>query len=302
MSRTVLVTGGAGQVGIELRRANWGDETLLYLPDRSELDISDQARVAACFSSRTFDCVINLAAYTAVDQAEQESARAFVINAQGAANLAEATRRAGIPLIHVSTDYVFNGQSSRPYAEGDATDPLSVYGASKLAGELAIRRGNARSVIMRTAWVVSAHRTNFVKTMLRLAQTRSSLRVVADQRGCPTSARDIAEALQRIAVSALEDPATPWGTYHFVNSGETTWHGLAEHIFKSDLDGMPPRPRVEPIGTKDYPTPARRPANSRLDTRLIKDRFGIVARPWQEAVDEIIDEICSPGDQRSEKA
>jgi dTDP-4-dehydrorhamnose reductase len=302
MSRSILVTGGAGQVGIELARADWDDDVALHFPTRSELDISDPASVEACFSSREYGCVINLAAYTAVDKAEEDSAGAFLTNAQGPANLAEATRRAGIPIIHVSTDYVFNGQSPDPYTEDDCTEPLSVYGASKLAGELAVRSGNARSVIMRTAWVVSPHRTNFIKTMFRLARTNSRLRVVADQRGCPTSAKDIADALRTIASRALGDPEAPWGTYHFVNGGETTWHGLAEYIFEKDLKGLAGRPRVEPIRTEDYPTPALRPRNSRLDTRLIQTCLGIVVRPWQEAIDEIIGEICNLNDVQSESA
>ena len=288
MKRTLLVTGGAGQVGIELLRLKWPDWVEVCAPTRDELDITSAESVGAFFAKHNPRCVINCAAYTAVDKAEEEVAAAFLVNAQGPAFLAEAARRANAPIIHVSTDYVFDGSADRPYRESDPTAPLNAYGASKLAGELAVRAANPHSVILRTAWVLSAHRTNFIKTMLRLGAANRSLRVVADQEGCPTSAKDIAETLQRIALRALDDPETPWGTYHFVNSGETSWHGLAEHIFARVST---PRPKVEAIPTSAYPTPARRPANSRLDTSLVGEKFGIVPRPWQEAVDEILAEL-----------
>jgi dTDP-4-dehydrorhamnose reductase len=295
VSGTILVTGGAGQVGIELLRLQWPGSLELYAPSRDELDITGADSVVACFAQRRPQCVINCAAYTAVDKAEEEVGAAFLVNAQGPAFLSEAARRASAPIMHVSTDYVFDGSAEHPYRESDRTGPINAYGASKLAGELAVRAANPRSVILRTAWVLSAHRANFVKTMLRLGATNPSLRVVADQHGCPTAARDIAEALQRIALQALKDPNTPWGTYHFVNSGETSWHGLAEHIFASRGQ---PRPLVEAISTSDYPTPARRPANSRLDVSLIGERFGIAPRPWQEAVDEILSELATSEEEQ----
>lgn len=288
MKRTVLVTGGAGQIGIELLRLRWPEWVELYAPSREELDIANEDSVTACFTVHAPRCVINPAAYTAVDKAEEEVAAAFLVNAQGAAFLAEAARRGNAPILHVSTDYVFDGAAERPYRESDPTAPLNAYGASKLAGELAVRAANRRAVILRTAWVLSPHRSNFIKTMLRLGATNPSLRVVADQHGCPTSARDIAEALQRIALRAIDDPETPWGTYHFVNSGETSWHGLAEHIF--EFAGAS-RPQIEAIPSSAFPTPARRPANSRLDTSLIAEKFGIAPRPWQQAVDEILAEL-----------
>jgi len=257
--------------------------------------------VAAAFATRTIDCVVNLAAYTAVDKAEEDVGTTFLVNAQGPAFLAEAARRASAPMLHVSTDYVFDGSAVAPYGESDPTRPLNAYGASKLAGELAVRAANPRTIVLRTAWVLSAHRTNFIKTMQRLALTNPVLRVVADQYGCPTSARDIAEALQLIALRAMEDPETPWGTYHFVNAGETSWHGLAEHIFDWQERRGAARPELEAITSADYPTAAKRPANSRLDTRLIARRFGITPRAWQEAVDEILSELAamSEGEVRS---
>jgi dTDP-4-dehydrorhamnose reductase len=292
VKRTILVTGGAGQVGIELRRLPWPDSIELYAPSRSELDITDADSVAACFAVRELHCVINVAAYTAVDQAEEHVGIAFLVNAQAPAYLAEAARRADAPIVHVSTDYVFDGSADRPYRENDPTHPLNAYGASKLAGELAARAANPRAIIMRTAWVLSAHGTNFIKTMLRLAATNPALRVVADQHGCPTSARDIADALQSLALRAIEDPNTPWGTYHFVNWGETSWHGLAEHIFDWQAQRGSARPDVTAIPSSNYPTRASRPANSRLDTSKITEKFGIAPRAWTEAVDEILAELA----------
>jgi dTDP-4-dehydrorhamnose reductase len=300
VTRTILVTGGAGQVGIELCRRQWPDDVVLSAPRRDELDISDGASVGRWFAGHRPQCVINLAAYTAVDRAEEDVAAAFLVNAQGAAFLAEAAQRAGAPMIHVSTDYVFDGTADRPYRESDPTNPLSAYGASKLAGELAVRAAHRSAVILRTAWVVSAHRTNFIKTMLRLAATMPELRVVADQRGCPTSARDIAEALQEIALTLLDDSAARGGIYHFVNSGEASWYDLAEHVVARSGSPAAARPQVKAIATSDYPTAAHRPANSRLDTALITRTFGLTPRPWQTAVDEIIAQLVSSG--RTEEA
>lgn len=279
---TILIVGGEGQVGLELRALDWGDHAVLA-PPRAALDITDPASVAR-FPA---DAIINVAAHTAVDRAEGEAGAAFAANALGPAHLADAARAAGIPLLHVSTDYVFDGSGDRPYAEDDTTAPLSVYGASKRAGELAVLAGNPRSVVLRTAWVLSAHRTNFLKTMLRLSAERPELRVVADQIGCPTGARDIARALQSIALRLLDDPAAPTGLYHFVNAGETSWHGLAREIMAAAGRDVP----VVAVTTADFPTPAQRPANSRLSTAKITRHFGIVPRPWQEAVREIVGEL-----------
>lgn len=284
MTRHILITGGAGQVGIELGRIAWPGDVVVHRPDRAGLDVTSAASVAACVAAMPFAAVINAAAYTAVDKAETEVAAAFAANALGPALLADATRAAGVPLVHVSTDYVFDGTGTAPYGEADPVAPLGVYGASKLAGELAVRAGNPRHLILRTAWVVSAHRANFVKTMLRLAGSHPRLRVVADQIGCPTSAADIAATLRDLALRLIDDPAAPVGTYHFVNAGEASWHGLAEAV----VDGRVP---VDPIATADYPTPARRPANSRLATAKIMRDYRIVPRPWREAVAEIVAEL-----------
>ena len=291
MRRTILVTGGAGQIGIEVSRLEWPADVNLHAPSRNELDITDQKSVSTCFAATRPALVINLAAYTAVDRAEDDVAAAFEVNAQGPAYLAEAARHADAPILHVSTDYVFDGSAERPYVEADQTAPLNAYGASKLAGELAVRAANRRSIVMRTAWVLSSHRTNFIKTMLRLAKERRQLRVVDDQRGCPTSATDIAAALQRIALRAMNDVDVPWGVYHFVNSGETSWHGLAEHIFDWQAAHGAGRPDLHAVSSSEYSTGARRAAYSCLDTALISAAFEIRPRPWQEAVDAILSEL-----------
>lgn len=287
----ILITGGAGQVGLELARAKWPSHVRLHLPTRGQLDLGDAEAVRAAFAATPFRAVINSGAYTAVDKAETEVAAAFAANAMGPAILAEVTRAAGIPLIQVSTDYVFDGSGERDYAETDPVGPLGVYGASKLAGEVAVTTGNPRSVVMRTAWVLSPHRANFLKTMLRLAADRPALRVVQDQEGCPTSARDIADALKTIALRMIDDPDAPTGVYHFVNAGSTTWAGLAREIMALSAARGGPSATVEGITTADYPTPARRPSNSRLDTFKITRDYGIAPRPWKDAVAEIVAEL-----------
>ncbi len=287
----ILITGGAGQVGLELARAEWPATVRLHLPTRDQLDLGDADAVRAAFAATPFKAVINSGAYTAVDRAETEVAAAFAANAMGPAILAEVTRAAGIPLIQVSTDYVFDGSGERDYAETDPVGPLGVYGASKLAGEVAVTTGNPRSVVMRTAWVLSPHRANFLKTMLRLAADRPTLRVVEDQEGCPTSARDIAEALKTIALRMIDDPDAPTGVYHFVNAGSTTWAGLAREIMALSAARGGHTATVEGITTADYPTPARRPSNSRLDTFKITRDYGIAPRPWKDAVAEIVAEL-----------
>ncbi|MDI1295654.1 MAG: dTDP-4-dehydrorhamnose reductase [bacterium] len=287
----ILVTGGAGQVGLELARTDWPSHVVLHMPPRSELDLSAPASVQSAFAQAKFAAVINCGAYTGVDKAETDVAAAFGANAMGPAILAEVTRKADVPLIQVSTDYVFDGSSPHPYVEDDATGPLGVYGASKLAGELAVRSGNPRSVVLRTAWVLSIHRINFLKTMLRLGAERSQLRVVGDQHGCPTSARDIASALQTIALKMIADPLAETGIYHFVNAGETTWAELAKEIFTFTAQIDRRSVNVVSIATSEYPTPARRPSNSRLSsTKLTKD-YQIHPRPWREAVAEILTEL-----------
>lgn len=282
----ILVTGGSGQVGIELRRR----AGRVVAPDRSQLDLANPEAIAAVVASRPWSAVINAAAYTAVDQAESDVAAAWRINAVGPAVLAAETARLGIPLVHVSTDYVFGGTKDGAYLPDDPTAPLGVYGASKLAGEIAIRSANPRHAIVRTAWVISPHGANFAKTMVRLAGERDHLRIVSDQLGCPTSAGDLADALILIT-NRLADSETAGGTWHFVNRGDASWDVLARAIFADLARRGRPSPTVEPISTADYPTPARRPANSRLSTASSERDFGIVPRHWQDALDDILSEL-----------
>ncbi len=286
-SLDVLLTGGSGQVGTEVIALAPAGVNIVA-PGRDRLDMSDPDALIAMVASRPWAAVINCAAHTAVDRAESEILAAWKINALAPAALAQATAQAGIPLIQVSTDYVFDGSGAGYYVETDPVAPVSVYGASKEAGEQAVRTGNPRHVILRTAWVVSPHGANFIKTMLRLAQTRPELRVVDDQRGCPTSASDIAQALLTITQRLVSDPQAPAGTYHFVNAGEASWCGFARTIFEIATEHGRPAPRLEGITTADYPTPARRPANSRLDVAKLAQDYAISPRPWREAIEEIV--------------
>lgn len=284
---TVLITGGTGQLGIELSALDWGADVTLLTPGRDELDLSEAGSVRTYMSAHPIDAVVNSAAYTAVDKAESEIAAAFTANAIGPALLAEATRELGLPLVQVSTDYVFAGNADHAYVEDDPVGPLGIYGASKLAGEHAVLIGNPRAVVLRTAWVLSAHRNNFLKTMRRIAIGRDEVPVVADQLGCPTAARDIAQAIRTIVGRQIATGDEPTGIYHFVNAGEASWCMLAAEIFAASGYAT----RARPITTAEYPTPAPRPANSRLSTAKITRDFGITPRPWQDAVREIVSEL-----------
>jgi dTDP-4-dehydrorhamnose reductase len=287
----VLVIGGAGQVGIELRRLVWPGDVAIHAPSRAELDLADPGSIAAFFAGRRHDVVINAGAYTAVDKAEQEPVTAFAINALGACGIAECTRRAGVPMVHVSTDAVFDGRKSGVYEEHDPVCPINVYGASKTAGEHAVRTVNPRSVILRTAWLVSPHRANFARTILRLAAEQPRLRVVSDQHGCPTVAVDLAAALATIALKLANDIAAPTGTYHFVNGGGTTWHGLAEAILRRAAHHGWIVPPLDAIATSEYPMAAARPPNSSLSTSKLTRDFGIKPRPWLAAVNQTVDAL-----------
>jgi dTDP-4-dehydrorhamnose reductase len=291
----ILLTGGAGQVGTELLRLappHWR----IAAPDEDELDLTDLAGVADIVAGESWSAVINAGAYTAVDKAESDVTLAWRINALGPAALAEATAKAGIPLVHVSTDYVFSGDKPGFYVEGDPVAPLGVYGASKEGGEQAVRTGNPRHVIVRTAWLVSPHGSNFIKTMLRLGAERPALRVVDDQRGCPTSATDLAMALITVTERLVTDPRAPTGDYHFVNAGEATWCEFARAIFETAAARGRAAPTVEAITTADYPTPARRPANSRLSADKIRRDFDIEPRPWRVAMEDIVERLLNPAE------
>ncbi|MGF6242090.1 dTDP-4-dehydrorhamnose reductase [Paraburkholderia sp. GAS38] len=286
---TILVTGAGGQVGRELvMRA--GQRALVGL-DRSQLDITDAGALAAALSAHRVRLVINAAAWTAVDRAESEPDAAWRVNCDGPAALAAACAAAAIPLLHISTDYVFDGRSARPYDETSAVVPLGVYGRSKWAGEQAIRETlPKRHVILRVAWVFGAHGGNFVRTMLRLGREREALSVVADQYGAPTHAGAIAAALLSIADRYGAQATLPWGTYHLSGTPVTTWHGFAESIFaEACAAGLLARaPLVHPIPTEAYPLPAARPAHSALDCTLIRTRLGIEPTPWIAGLREVL--------------
>ena len=280
----LLITGGSGQVGGAVADLLMAQNQSFWAPDRQHLNLGDPQALSEAVRAKPWSAIINCAAYTAVDQAEKEPELAAAINTAAPAALAEAAARASIPFLHVSTDYVFDGTKLTPYTETDRVNPLSVYGRTKEAGEAAIRAANGQHAIIRTAWVVNAGGANFLNTMLRLGAERPELRVVKDQIGCPSSANDIAAALLHVAAHL----AGRSGTWHFVNAGETSWHGLAEHIFAETARRGLPTPALTPITTADYPTPARRPANSRLSTAALERDFAIKPRLWQDAIDAIL--------------
>jgi len=277
----ILVTGKNGQVGFELQRALAPLGEIVAI-GHAECDLANAAAVRELVRRIAPDVIVNPAAYTAVDKAESEPDLAAAVNAVAPELLARASAARGVRLLHVSTDYVFDGSKPELYTEDDPVAPLGAYGASKEAGECGVRAGNPDHIILRTAWVVSPWGSNFVKTMLRLGSERKQLRVVDDQRGCPTSAIDIAQTLLTIATKG-----GPAGTYHFVNAGEASWCELARFVFDRAAMDV----EVEAITTADYPTPAKRPANSRLSTAKLQQTFGIRPRPWQDVVGEVIDTL-----------
>lgn len=289
--KTLLVTGANGQLGRALGRATLPEGWEIAALDRDALDLSDATAIAAKVAERPWAAVINAAAYTAVDKAEDNVVAAWTINALAPAAFAAACASADLPLVQVSTDYVFAGDKPGAWEVDDPVAPLSVYGASKLGGELAVRTSGARHAIVRTAWVVSPDGANFVKTMLRVGATRDTLRVVEDQHGSPTSADDLAAALLSIAARLADDPQAPTGTFHFSNAGATTWAGFAREIFRQSERRGGPSPQVEGIATSDYPTPARRPANSLLGHDAIRAAYGISPRPWEDALADILDQL-----------
>lgn len=291
MAERWLLTGGTGQVGTALCRLDMPDVEI-FAPSRGQLDLSAlPLDLAPLFEGVT--AIISCGAYTAVDKAESEPDLAHSINARAPMRLAAAAAERGIPIIHVSTDYVFPADAAGPWSENDETGPASIYGLSKLAGEDAIRSSGARYAIVRTAWVVSADGHNFVKTMLRIGAQNPAVRVVADQRGTPTHAGDLATALAAIAWDFANNAQRVSGIWHCTNQGETTWHELAVHVFKRAAElGLKTPETVDAITTAEYPTPAHRPRDSRLDCRKIEKDFGLRLRPWTIAVDEIVADLA----------
>ena len=287
---TLLLTGADGQVGREIQRLALQDDHPIVALNRRGLDITDADAVMQVVRETGPAMIVNAAAYTAVDKAEDEPALAFRVNRDGAANLARAAGEAGIPLVHLSTDYVFDGTSPRPYLETNLVAPIGVYGHSKWEGEEAIRQRLHHHLIIRVSWVFGVHGNNFVKTMLRLAGERHALRVVADQRGGPTYAGHIAALILDLYRQIVNQETISWGTYHFCGSPVTSWHAFAEAILHTGRQkGLLDRSvAVHPIATADYPTRARRPANSALDCRKIDAYFGIHLKAWQAGLDDML--------------
>lgn len=286
----ILITGSYGQVGSCLVRQLQSMSDVEFMAvDRDELDITDKAQVESVVREFGPDAIINAAAHTAVDKAEQEVELSYAINRDGPKNLAEAAQKIGAAILHISTDYVFAGDKDGYYVEADPVSPQGVYGQSKLAGEIEVAKACERHIILRTAWVFGEQGNNFVKTMLRLAQTRDTLGVVADQSGGPTYAGDIASTLITIAKSIIEDNNDAYGVYHYSGLPHVSWCDFANTIFEKSVEQgcLKQAPVVNAIRTEDYPTPAKRPANSKLDTSLIREKFGIEASNWQAALNNI---------------
>lgn len=293
----ILLLGKNGQVGWELQRA-LAPLGQVHAYDRNHADLNQPASLVSLVEQLQPQVIVNAAAYTAVDKAESDQAGARRVNAESVAVLAAAAQKSGAWLVHYSTDYVFDGRKTGAYKEDDATAPLSVYGQTKLEGEQAIQASGCKHLILRTSWVYAARGGNFAKTMLRLAAEREELRVVADQIGAPTSAELIADVtalmLQRLSHDqALADQAS--GIYHLVAAGETSWHGYAQFVIaKAAAFGMPLKTapaKILPISTEEYPVPARRPANSRLDTDKLKRTFGLHLPEWEYHAERMLQEI-----------
>ena len=298
MSSNVLVIGRIGQVGHELFRAAWPVSLMPQFVERDQLDLARPADLKPAVIAMRPGIVINAGAYTAVDQAETEPEAAFAINCDGPAALAEACREIGAALIHFSTDYVFDGAKPAPYTEADPVAPLSAYGASKAGGDAAIAEHLDRHVILRTSWVYSATGHNFVKTMLRLGAERDELRIVDDQHGAPTAAAELARAAIHIAAAIDTGKEGGFGVFNFAAAGVTTWCGFAREIFTGAAKRGAKVPlRVQPIATEDYPLPAPRPHNSRLDCAKIARIYGLTAKTWQDSLSDCLDELIGPARQ-----
>ncbi len=281
MAKTILVTGANGQLGKEMQviAANFPDYNFLFVT-KEELPIDDAEAVAKYFESNPIDVCVNCAAYTAVDKAETEIERAFAVNGEAVCTLASLCKKANALFIHVSTDYVFDGTAASPYKEDNPVNPIAVYGASKLKGEQLALQNNPASIIIRTSWVYSSFGNNFVKTMLRLMKEKESINVVADQKGCPTYAADLANAIMDIINGGDITP----GIYNFSNHGIITWYEFAVAI--KELSGS--KCIVNPIPTSQYPTPAKRPAYSVLDTAKIRSTFNVVIPEWKESLQQCL--------------
>jgi dTDP-4-dehydrorhamnose reductase len=292
----IAVTGRDGQIARSLAEIARMEEVDVVFLGRPNLDLARPETVWPALRDAGAAVVINAAAYTAVDKAESEPDLAIAVNARGAGAVAAAARRLGLPVLHLSTDYVFDGASRRPYREEDETGPLGVYGRSKLLGEQAVAAANPAHVILRTAWVYSPFGNNFVKTMLRLAATRDEIGVVADQRGCPTSALDIARTLIAVArqlTAEGEGASRLHGIFHMTGQGEAAWSDVAEAIFGHSIRFGGPAARVKRIPSADYPLPAKRPANSRLDGTKLRETYGLTLPAWTDSLETCAGRLLS---------
>jgi dTDP-4-dehydrorhamnose reductase len=287
------VVGSGGQLARSLVGRAAPSGLAIIAIGRPELDLLEPTSIGTALDAVQPDIVINAAAYTAVDKAESEPEMAIAVNAIGAEALARACSSRAIPFIHVSTDYVFDGSKSSPYSETDPVAPLGAYGRSKLDGEQRVAAACPKHIILRTAWVFSPYGQNFVKTMLRLASSRPEISVVDDQIGNPTYAPHLAAAIVQVAQAAAHREDVPWGIYHAVGSGEVTWCGLAREVFAVSKSLGGPKADVRAITTADYPTPARRPANSRLECTRLRDAFGVEMPAWRAGVKDCVRELLT---------
>ena len=287
-----FITGGTGQVGTELIRRGDCCHFDIVAPNRAEINLLNESDVYSQLNSIRPNIVVNSAAFTAVDAAETECDMAFKVNRDAVRIMANCCNLLSIPLIHISTDYVFDGTKAGSYKETDLICPIGVYGRSKEAGEAIVRELLEKHIILRTSWVYAAHGNNFVKTMLRIGRERQNLNVVNDQFGAPTFAGDIADAIFSIAKKVLgHDELEFWGTYHYTAKGRTTWKDFAEVIFEAASTWLPNKPYVEGIPSSQYPTAAKRPANSVLNCAKVDSKLGPPRRHWREGLDEVLDEL-----------
>jgi dTDP-4-dehydrorhamnose reductase len=295
MPRKIFIAGENGQVAKALARTYRAHGGIVKSAGRGTVDVANEAATLRAIVDFKPDLVINAAAYTAVDKAEDEVEQAYKVNRDGARHVASAARAAGAPLVHISTDYVFDGGKKSPYVESDPTNPIGVYGKSKLAGEAAVAAATPDHVILRTSWVCSPDGNNFVKTMLRLASERDELSVVDDQWGAPTFAADLADAIASIGEKLLttSNRQSLHGIYHATGTGETTWCRFARAIMEKSAARGGPSCRVRAIPSSDYPTRARRPENSRLDCSKLAQSFGLRLPEWQTSLDRCLDQLIA---------
>jgi dTDP-4-dehydrorhamnose reductase len=296
MSGPIVVFGSGGQLGQELVAQGAAQGRDIVGLTRLEADICDAPALARQIDALRPRLIVNAAAYTAVDKAESEPEAAWRVNVTGAAGLARAAAAVEVPLVHLSSDYVFDGSKPGFYVEDDPVAPLGVYGRTKAAGEAQVRAAAPRHIILRTAWVYGCYGQNFLKTILRLARERPHLRVVADQTGCPTATRDLADAIFAIDRRLAHGDDRAWGTYHFAGTGATSWHGFAAAIVAAQAPWTGRHPAVLPITSAEYPTPARRPLNSQLDSARFERIFGYRAAPWPARVADAVRALLQPAE------